>query len=389
MIYLDAAATTPVRPEVLQAMWPVLAGTFGNPASHHEVGEAARAILEDARRRVAAVLGCRPAEVLFASGGTEADNAALKGIALGRRARDPRLDRVLISAVEHPAVVESAHHLARVHGFAVDVAPVDRHGVVRAEEFAALLGERTAVASVMYANNEVGTIQDLAALATAAGEAGVPLHSDAVQAAGALSLDVHGLGVSALSLAGHKLGAPKGNGVLFLKSRTPFEALIHGGGQQRDRRSGTEDVAGAVAFATALELAEAERLEAAPGHSGLSVLRDRFIRAVRDAAPGAVLTGHPVNRLPGSASFCFPGVAGETVLLELERRGIVCSSGSACAAGSSEPSAVLTAMGYPADVALTAVRFSLQRDTSTEELDVTARALGEILARLSPEARSI
>ena len=380
MIYLDAAATTPVRPEVLQALWPVLAGTFGNPASHHEVGEGARALLEDARRRVAAVLGCRPAEVLFTSGGTEADNAALKGIALARRARDPRLNRILISAIEHPAVVESAEYLARVHGFSVDVVPVDGQGVVRPEAFGALLGERTAVASVMYANNEVGTIQDLPALADLARQAGVPLHSDAVQAAGALSLDVRGLGVAALSLAGHKVGAPKGNGVLFLKARTPFEALLHGGGQQRDRRSGTEDVAGAVAFATALELSDAERQAV----EGLRSRRDRFIRAVQDAAPGAVLTGHPVDRLPGSASFCFPGVAGETVLLELERRGIVCSSGSACAAGSSEPSAVLTALGIPADVALTAVRFSLQHDTSEEDLLTTARAVGEILTRLAP-----
>ncbi|MGO4453290.1 cysteine desulfurase family protein [Arthrobacter sp. RAF14] len=380
MIYLDAAATTPVRPEVLQVLWPVLAGTFGNPASHHEVGEGARALLEDARRRVAAVLGCRPAEVLFTSGGTEADNAALKGIALARRARDPRLDRVLISTIEHPAVVESAEYLARVHGFSVDVVPVDGQGVVRPEAFGALLGERTAVASVMYANNEVGTIQDLPALADLARQAGVPLHSDAVQAAGALSLDVRGLGVAALSLAGHKVGAPKGNGVLFLKARTPFEALLHGGGQQRDRRSGTEDVAGAVAFATALELADAERQAV----EGLRSRRDRFIRAVQEAAPGAILTGHPVDRLPGSASFCFPGVAGETVLLELERRGIVCSSGSACAAGSSEPSAVLTALGIPADVALTAVRFSLQHDTSEEDLLTTARAVGEILTRLAP-----
>jgi len=380
VIYLDAAATTPVRPEVLQVLWPVLASTFGNAASHHEVGEAARALLEDARRRVAAVLGCRPAEVLFTSGGTEADNAALKGIALARRARDPRLDRVLISAIEHPAVVESAEYLARVHGFSVDVVPVDGQGVVRPEAFGALLGERTAVASVMYANNEVGTIQDLPALADLARQAGVPLHSDAVQAAGALPLDVRWLGVAALSLAGHKVGAPKGNGVLFLKARTPFEALIHGGGQQRERRSGTEDVAGAVAFATALELADAERQAV----EGLRSRRDRFIRAVQDAAPGAVLTGHPVDRLPGSASFCFPGVAGETVLLELERRGIVCSSGSACAAGSSEPSAVLTALGIPADVALTAVRFSLQHDTSEEDLLTTARAVGEILTRLAP-----
>lgn len=380
MIYLDAAATTPVRPEVLRALWPVLSGTFGNPSSHHEVGESARAVLEDARRRVAAVLGCRPAEVLFTSGGTEADNAALKGVALARRARDPRLDRVLISAIEHPAVTESAAYLSRVHGFTVDVVPVDHRGVVKTEEFAALLGDRTAVASVMYANNEVGTVQDIPALAALALQAGIPLHSDAVQAAGALPLNVRELGVAALTLAGHKLGAPKGNGVLFLKARTPFEPLLHGGGQQRDRRSGTEDVAGAVAFATALELTEDDR-RAVDG-AAAAARRDRFIRAIENAAPGVILTGDRVKRLPGSASFCFPGVAGETVLLELERRGIVCSSGSACAAGSSEPSTVLTAMGYPGDVALTAVRFSLARDTSDDDLEVTARAVGDILVHL-------
>ncbi|MDP5228691.1 MULTISPECIES: cysteine desulfurase family protein [Arthrobacter] len=381
MIYLDAAATTPVRPEVLQAMWPVLSGTYGNPSSHHEVGEAARAALEDARRRVAAVLGCRPAEVLFTSGGTEADNAGLKGIALARRARDPERDRVVVGAVEHPAVLESADFLARVHGFSVDVAPVDGLGVVDPDAFRALLSERTAVVSVMYANNEVGTVQDVASLAAAAREAGVPFHTDAVQAGGALPLSVKDLGVDALSLSGHKLGAPKGNGALFLKSRTPFEALIHGGGQQRGRRSGTEDVAGAVAFATALGLAEAERLS---GGAALAARRDRFVAAVLDAAPGALLTGHPERRLPGSASFCFPGVSGETVLLELERRGIVCSSGSACAAGSTEPSAVLTAMGIAAEVAQTAVRFSLQSGTRQEDLDVVARSVGEILGRFAP-----
>ena len=255
MIFLDAAATTPVRREVLEAMWPYLSGDFGNPSSHHSLGDAAAAALAGARAATAKALGCRPGEVVFTSGGTEADNLAVKGIALARRAADPRLDRVVISAVEHPAVEESARYLERVHGFAVDVVPVDRYGRVTEEALAAVLRPETALASVMYANNEVGTVQPVARLAALARAQGIPFHTDAVQAAGWLPLDTAALGVDALSISGHKLGAPKGSGALFVRSRTRLEPLIHGGGQERGRRSGTENVAGAVALATALTLA--------------------------------------------------------------------------------------------------------------------------------------
>ncbi|MDQ0755919.1 cysteine desulfurase family protein [Arthrobacter sp. B3I4] len=371
MIFLDAAAATPVRREVLEAMWPYLSGEFGNPSSHHSLGDAAAAALAGARDRAAEALGCRPGEVVFTSGGTEADNLAVKGIALARRAADQRLDRVAISAVEHPAVEESARYLQRLHGFAVDVIPVDRYGQVTEEALAAALRPETALASVMYANNEVGTVQPVARLAALARSRGVPLHSDAVQAAGWLPLDVRALGVDALSISGHKLGAPKGCGALFVRGRTRLEPLIHGGGQERGRRSGTENVAGAVALATALSLAVSSR----EASERVADLRDGFIAAVLAGVPGAVLTGHPAERLPSVASFCFPGTSGESVLLELERQGVICSSGSACAAGSDEPSAVLLAMGIDSAVAQTAVRFSFEPSVTAAELREAAAAV--------------
>ncbi|HAP89179.1 MAG TPA: cysteine desulfurase [Arthrobacter bacterium] len=373
MIFLDAAATTPVRREVLEAMWPYLSGEFGNPSSHHTLGEAAASALAGARAAVAMVLGCRPGEITFTSGGTEADNLAVKGIALARQAADPALNRVVISAVEHPAVEESALYLERFHGFTVDVVPVDGTGRVTPEALAAVLRPETAVVSIMYANNEVGTIQPVAELAAVAAEHGVPFHTDAVQAAGWLPLDVRALGVDALSISGHKLGAPKGCGVLYVRGRTRVEPLVHGGGQERGRRSGTENVAGAVALATALTLAHAERPELATRVAGL---RERFIATILDTVPGALLTGHRMERLPSVASFCFPGTSGESVLLELERQGVVCSSGSACAAGSDAPSPVLTALGYDAEVAQTAVRFSFTSTVTAEELEQAAAAVG-------------
>jgi cysteine desulfurase len=372
MIFLDAAATTPVRREVLEAMWPYLTGDFGNPSSHHSLGDSAARALTDARKTVAAVLGCRPGEITFTSGGTEADNLAVKGIALARQAADPALNRVVISAVEHPAVEESARYLERFHGFTVDVVPVDGNGTVTPQALAAVLRDETALVSIMYANNEVGTVQPVAELAALAKGRGIPFHTDAVQAAGWLPLDVKALGVDALSISGHKLGAPKGNGVLFVRGRTRTEPLLHGGGQERGRRSGTENVAGAVALATALTLAHADRPALAVRVTGL---RDRFIAAVLGSVPGALLTGHPSERLPSVASFCFPGTSGESVLLELERQGVVCSSGSACAAGSDAPSPVLVALGIEAEVAQTAVRFSFDSSVTAADLEAAAAAV--------------
>ncbi|TFC83163.1 cysteine desulfurase [Cryobacterium sp. TMT1-21] len=360
MIYLDNAATTPVRREVLEVLWQQLAGSFGNPSSHHQVGEAAAAALADARAQIASVLGCRPAEIVFTTGGTESDNLAVKGIALGA----PRGRHIVTSAVEHEAVLESCDFLKRVHGFEITLLAPDAAGRIDPAQLHAAIRADTTLVSIQYANNEVGTVQHVAALAAIARAAGVPFHTDAVQAAGWLDLGVRTLGVDALSLSGHKIGAPPGVGALFLRRGLPIEPVLHGGGQERGRRSGTENVAGALGLATALRLADRERAEAAPR---VAALRDAFIATVLTGTPSARLTGHPTERLPGTASFVFPGTSGEAVLLELEQRGIVCSSGSACAAGSDEASHVLTAMGLPEDKARTAVRFTLAATTTADD----------------------
>lgn len=370
MIYLDAAATTPLRRAVLEKMWPYLGPEFGNPSSHHEVGESAKRALDRARADVARKLGAKPGEIIFTSGGTEADNTAIKGIALA----DPRGRHIITASIEHPAVLESVAFLGRL-GFEVTILGVDEFGRVAPDDLAAALRDGTTLVSIQYANNEVGTIQPIAELAALAQARGVPFHTDAVQAAAWLDLDVAALGVQAMSISGHKLGAPKGIGVLYVARRTPFEPLIHGGGQERGRRSGTENVAAAVGMAAALGVT---------GTAATEVIerRDRFIAKILATIPAALLTGHPTERLPGSASFVFPGTSGEAILLELEARGITCSSGSACAAGSDEPSHVLTAMGLAGPVAQTAVRFTFDRDMSVDDLDTAAAELASAVARV-------
>ena len=373
MIYLDNAATAPLRREVAEAIWPVLTRGFGNPSSHHRVGEAAAATLKAARARIARVLGCRPGEVTVTGGGTEADNLAVKGLALG----NPRGRHIITTALEHEAVLESCDYLHRLHGFEITLLATDATGRVDPAELTRAIRPDSSLVTVHYANNEIGTVQPIRELAAVARAAGVPFHTDAVQAAGWLPLNVADLGVDALSISGHKLGAPQGVGALYLRGRLPVEPLLHGGGQERGKRSGTENVAGAVGLATALDLAEAERVEFAPA---LAVLRDSFVAAVLASTPGAALTGHPVHRLPGNASFTFAGTGGEAVLLELERHEIVCSSGSACAAGSDEPSHVLTALGIPSDLAQTAVRFTLSASTTAAELTEAAARVHDAVA---------
>ncbi|MCO7239535.1 aminotransferase class V-fold PLP-dependent enzyme [Aeromicrobium sp. CnD17-E] len=377
MIYLDEAATTPLRRDVLTAMGPYLGPAFGNPSSHHEIGDAARAGLEQARADVAEALGARPGEVTFTSGGTEAANTALKGIALAQ----PRGRHVVVSAVEHPAVLESARWLGRI-GYDVTELAVDGDGLVDPDDLAAVLRDDTTVVSVQHASNEVGTVQPVAALAEVAARHEVPFHTDAVQSAAwpdhdGLTLDVGALGVQALSLSAHKLGGPKGVGLLWVRRGVRVEPLVHGGGQQGGRRSGTEDVAGAVGLAAALRLTRSAGTSAAE----VAARRDRFVAAVLESVPGAALTGHPARRLPGHASFVLPGRSGESVLLDLERRGVVCSSGSACHAGSDEPSHVLVAMGVPGEVAQTAARFTFGRSVTDEQLADAAQALADVCGR--------
>ncbi len=375
MIYLDAAATTPVRREVLEVMWPFLTGDFGNPSSRHQFGDSAARALDIARARVAAVLNCRKSEVTFTSGGTEADNLAIKGIALAQ----PRGRHIVTSPIEHEAVLASCDFLERHHGFEITHVPVDRFGMVSAAAFASALRDDTTLATIMQASNEVGTIQPIAELAALAHARGTLIHSDAVQAAGALPLDVKSLGVDALSISGHKLGAPKGVGALYLSGRILAEPLIHGGGQERGRRSGTENLAFAAGFAHALELAAAAQPTAS---QRLASLRNQLIQGILAELPDAILTGHPTSRLPNNASFCFPATSGEAMLLQLEERGVLCSSGSACAAGRDEPSHVLLAMGFSPQVAQTAVRFTLTDSITPAQVDEAVSAVRESYAAI-------
>ncbi len=388
LIDLDQAATTSVRREVLEAMWPWLTGEHGNPSSTHSLGRRAADALADARARVARIAGVRPAQVVFTSGGTESDNLAVIGLTLGAVARG-RGRHILVSAIEHEAVLESAAYLERWHDVEVTRIPVDSDGVVDADAAIAALRSDTALVSVHAANNEVGTLQSLRALGAAAHQVGALLHTDAVQLAGWYPIDgtrnPELSTADAVTISGHKLGGPKGVGALLLPTNAAIEPLIHGGGQERDRRSGTENVAGAVGLAVALELAEAER-EAHP-LAALEAQRDAFIARVLSTVHGAQLTGHPTRRLPCHASFVVPGIGGEPLLFALDERGILASSGSACAAGRDEPSPMLLAMGYDADTARTAVRFSwgaspLGVSTIQESLDTAARELAESAATL-------
>ncbi|KJC62975.1 cysteine desulfurase family protein [Agreia bicolorata] len=376
MIYLDHAASSPVRPEVLQAMWPYLTGDFGNPSSHHALGDSASRALADARARLAAWFGARPSEITFTSGGTEAINLAIKGIALGQ----PRGRHIVTTPIEHEATLESVDFLRRVHGFDVSFVPVDATGRVDLDALAGLLRHDTTLVSVMAANNEIGTLQDTAAIGALAHNAGTVMHVDAVQAAGWLDVSLDALGADAVSISGHKVGAPKGVGALAARSRVVLEPLLHGGGQERGRRSGTENVAAAVGLTTAVELSETDRTEASERVVGL---RDELIARIEAALPSAMLTGSREHRLPSIASFLFPGTSGEGVLLGLEERGVVSSSGSACAAGSDEPSPVLLALGIdPAD-AQTAVRFSLSPATTAADVETAAAATAEAVRTLT------
>jgi len=358
-------------------MRPYLTGVFGNPSSHHTAGEAAASALDDARVRVARVLGLRTGDVVFTAGGTEANNLAVKGITLAALEAGKR--HLVISPIEHESILESAAYLQRFHGVEVTMLPVDDAGRIAPAALASAIRDDTALISIGHANNEVGTVQDATALASVARASRVPLHLDAVQSAGWLPLA--GLGADAVSIAGHKLGAPKGIGALAVRGRIPLEPVLHGGGQERGRRSGTENVAGAVALATALELAESEREVLAPRVAATTA---RFISLVLSGIPEAALTGDPAHRLPGTASFTFAGTSGESVLLELERRGIISSSGSACAAGSDDPSHVLLGCGVPPEVAQTSVRFTFGREALP---DGTPERLAELVTNSVHAAR--
>lgn len=377
--YLDAAATAPLRPEALDAMLRVFAGGQANASSVHSPGFRAREEVEAARARVAAALGARPGDVIFTSGGTEANSLAIVGLALA----DPRGRHLVTTAIEHSSVLESCRYLERVFGFELTVLPVDGDGRVTLAELRAALRPDTTLVSVGLANGEVGTVQDVPALAALAREAGAVVHTDAVQAAASLPVSVAaadawpGNAVDAMSIASHKFGGPQGVGALIVRSGVRIEPIIHGGGQERGARSGTENVAGVAGFAAAVAAATAQI-----GSSALALMesRDTLIGRILAEVPGAQLTGHPTERLPGHASFTVRGVSGESMLVALDAAGLAVSSGSACAAGKSEPSPVLLALGVSEELAQTAVRFSLARPLPGETLERIVRVLrGEVL----------
>lgn len=383
-IYLDHSATTPVRAEVLEAMLPYFGEIYGNPSSIHGVGRHAATAVAQARRTVSAILGAKPAEVIFTSGGTEGANAALRGMAWARRRATGR-DRIVTSAVEHHAVLTTAEALQEEHGFELTVLPVDGEGRVQlADVEAALAGDDVALVSVMLANNEVGTIQPVAEIAALCRAAGVPMHTDAVQAAGKLPLDVNSLGVDALSVSSHKFYGPKGVGFLYLRSGTPFAPVQTGGSHEGRRRAGTENVPGIVGLVKALELAEAERGAEMPR---LRLLRDRLIGGVLEQVEGARLTGAEwtgggAQRLAHHASFVIGGVEAEGVLIALDLAGVAASSGSACTSGAQQPSHVLTAMGVNPRDAVGGLRLSLGRSNTPEEIDYVLEILPGIVARI-------
>ena len=371
--YFDHAATTPVDPQVFEAMLPYFAERYGNPSELHRLGREARAAVEEARAKVAASLGAGEKEVVFTSGGTEADNLALFGY-LGRF----QPGHLIVSAVEHPAVMEAARALNRA-GWAVDFAPVDAHGVVDLDAYEQAFRGDTRLASVMYANNVVGTVQPVAELARIAHEKGAAFHTDAVQAVGSLPIDVGELGVDLLSLSAHKFYGPKGAGALYVKRGTRVQPILHGGGHERRLRSGTENVPGVVGMGVAMTLAAGLLPRVRPR---LAILRDRLARGLVERIPEVTYLGHPTERLPGNVAFTVRYVEGESMLLQLDAAGFMVSSGSACASGSLEPSHVVLAMGLGAEEAHGSMRVSLGRENTDEEVDAFLEAFPPIVDKL-------
>ncbi|MFF8384700.1 cysteine desulfurase family protein [Streptomyces kanasensis] len=380
MAYLDHAATTPMLPEAIEAMTAQLTAT-GNASSLHAAGRRARRTVEEARETLAEALGARPSEVVLTSGGTEADNLAVKGLYWSRRATDPRRVRVLTSPVEHHAVLDAVHWLGEHEGATVEYLPVDAHGRVHPDALREALARDphdVALATVMWANNEIGTVQPVRELAAVAREFDVPLHSDAVQAVGQLPVAFADSGLAAMTVSGHKIGGPYGIGALLLGREHSPVPVLHGGGQERHVRSGTLDVPAVAAFAVAARLAT-ERRETFAREVG--ALRDALVDAVRTAVPDAVLGGDPVDRLPANAHFSFPGCEGDSLLLLLDAQGIECSTGSACTAGVAQPSHVVLATGTDADLARGTLRFTLGHTSTRADVDALARAIGPAVAR--------
>jgi cysteine desulfurase len=386
--YLDHAATTPMLPAAVAAMAEAM-GRTGNASSLHSAGRRARREVEESRERIAAAVGARPSEVVFTGGGTESDNLAVKGLYWARHGADPRRTRVLVPGIEHHAVLDSAEWLAEHAGARVDLLDVDGEGRVRPEVLRAALAENpeaVALVSVMWANNEVGTVNPVRELAATAHEFGVPLHTDAVQAVGILPVDFAACGADALTLTGHKLGGPYGAGALLVGRDVTLTPLLHGGGQERDVRSGTLDTPAVVGLATAVEASVADAPRRADVLAGL---RDDLVGKILATVPDATLNGDPgtgvveggPSRLPGNAHLSFPGCEGDSLLMLLDAHGIECSTGSACTAGVAQPSHVLLAMGADEATARGSLRFSLGHTSTSADVDAVVAVIGQVVER--------
>lgn len=375
LIYLDHAATTPVKPEVMEAMLPYLSNRFGNPSSIYSIARESKKIIESARETVARALGAEPNEIYFTSGGTESDNWALKGVSFANRKKG---DHVITSAIEHHAVLYPAQYLEK-QGFRVTYLPVDATGLVDPGMLEDSITDKTILISIMTANNEIGTIEPVREIGSIARDHGIPFHTDAVQAVGHIPLSVKDDKIDLLSLSAHKIYGPKGMGVLYIRKGTKIDPLLHGGGQERNRRAGTENLAGIVGLATALDLAlhtmkdEAERIRS---------LRDRLIHGLLNSVPNTRLNGHPTRRLPGNVNVSVEFVEGESMLLLLDGYGICASTGSACTSGSLEPSHVLMAIGLPHEIAHGSLRFTLGEGNTGEDVDRVQEVVPGVVTKL-------
>ena len=374
-VYLDNAATTPVDPRVKSAMLPYLDDYYGNPSSVHSAGQAVRTAVEEARGKVAALIGARSDEIFFTSGGTEADNWALKGTAW---AKADKGNHIITTAIEHHAVIESCHYLAK-HGFDITFVPVDKYGLVDAGDVKKAITPKTILISVMHANNEIGTIQPVAEIGKIARERGILFHVDAVQTVGHLPVNVGDLNVDLLSVSGHKLYGPKGVGALYIKKGVRIDSLFSGGSQERGKRPGTENVPGIIGFGAAAGIAQAEMVAEA---ERLATLRDRLTAELLSRIPDSHPNGHPALRLPNNVNISFDYVEGESLLLNLDFEGICASTGSACSSSSLEPSHVLLACGKIAEEAHGSLRFSLGKFTESEDIDAVIEALPRIVKKL-------
>lgn len=376
-IYLDHAATTPVRPEVADVMMGVLTDAFGNPSSTHQFGRKVRKLMEEARQKTAGAIGANPKEIVFTSGGTESNNLAIAGTV---RANRHKGKHIITTAVEHHAVLDVFLQLEK-EGYQLTVLPVDPFGRVSTRQFQSALREDTIFASVMHANNEIGTVNPISEIGQMCRERRVMLHTDAVQSIGKIPVDVQELQVDLLTVSGHKIYGPKGTGALYIRQGTPIEPMVRGGSQEKSIRPGTENVAGIVALGKAIELAVSEMASESPR---LARLRDKLIHNIIRSIPDARLNGHPTERLPHNVNFSFAGVEGETLIQGLDARGIAVSAGSACSSGSLEPSHVLLGVGVERRLALGTLRISLGRSTTDEDIETVTAELKQIIHRLRP-----